>query len=199
MSDYWPADADWAVEDFPLFQPKQARSFHERDEAQSLVLASLRAGNELQQKTYESAVRNGSRLAPVIEQLRNAHGFSIDGDGSLKSPYVLKHVSQSPTLARVTPEMKAAYYLTPHWFSVRSQRFAKDSLRCVLCWSPDELQCHHVSYSRLFNEPLVDLLTLCKKCHGRVHEDCRLKFPSGVSVQYAHWLGWKGFEAWLLP
>lgn len=202
MSDYWP-DVDSLRLELPLFSAakaqKEARHFHERDEAQANVLATLRCGQLLDKKSYESSVKNGSRLAPVIEQLRNAHGFSICGDGSLSKPYRMENIKQHPTLARVTPEMKAAYYATPHWSNVRSQRLERDHGRCVLCWSYDDLRCHHVSYANLFKEPLVDLLTLCDACHDRVHHDCRLKFPSGVSVKYAHWLGWKGFEPWLLP
>jgi hypothetical protein len=199
MSDYFP-DLDSLRMNLPLFaapRPSQsARSFHERDEAQANVLVLLRGGASLNRKSYES---DGSRLAPVIEQLRNAHGFVIPGDGTSAKPYRMDDARQFPALARVTPEMKACYYSTPHWISIRSARLSRDSFRCVLCLSEDDLRCHHVSYANLFNEPLVDLLTLCDTCHGRVHEDCRLKFPSGVSVRYAHWLGWKGFETWLLP
>ena len=202
MSDYWP-DLDSLRLDLPLFSAataaKQARTFHERDEAQANVLLTLRSGAGIEKKSYEASVKNGSRLAPVIEQLRNAHGFSISGDGTVGNPYRMDDARQSPTLARVTPEMKAAYYATSHWNSVRLSRLARDLHRCVLCWATDELRCHHVSYANLFSEPLVDLLTLCDGCHSRVHQDCRLKFPSGVSVRYAHWLGWKGFEPWLLP
>lgn len=202
MSDYYIRNELNDME-LPLFSSaavkRQARSWHERDEAQANVLAILRSGERMEKKRYESSVKNGSRLAPVIEQLRNAHGFVIFGDGSIKSPYGLGDLLQKPSLARVTPEMKAAYYATPHWNAVRSQRLAKDSFRCVLCWAVDDLRCHHVSYANLFSEPLVDLLTLCDGCHERVHKNCGLKFPSGVSVQYAAWLGWKGFEPWLLP
>jgi hypothetical protein len=140
-----------------------------------------------------------SRLAPVIEQLRNAHGFAISGDGSIRKPYCMDDVCQCPALARVTPEMKVTYYQLPHWLKVKSERSAMDDHQCVLCRSSDDLRCHHVCYEKLFYEPLVDLLTLCDGCHDRVHRHCGLKFPSGVEVKYAHWLGWKGFEEWLLP
>lgn len=203
MSDYWP-DIDSLRLDLPLFAAVQAatpdaRAFHERDEAQAHVLETLRRGVGINKKEYEDSVANGSRLAPVIEQLRNAHGFAISGDGSVRKPYRLDDVRQCPALARVTPEMKLAYYSLPHWLRVKSDRAARDSHRCVVCLDVDDLRCHHLSYANLFNEPLVDLLTLCDACHERVHHDCRLKFPSGVSVQYAHWIGWRSFETWLLP
>jgi hypothetical protein len=214
MSDYYQSD-DNRLADLPLFgslakslsvavQPAQqmkekAREFHASRQAQQHALTKLRTGHGLTKVYYEQSFGDGRRLAPAIEQLRNAHGFAIDGHGTCKKPYKLCDVSQSPTLAMVAPDMKAIYYTLPHWHKVKHERQARDSHRCVLCMSGSALQCHHVSYAKLFNEPIEDLVTLCDTCHRRVHQDCRLKFPSGVSVQYAHLLEWKGFEAWLLP
>jgi hypothetical protein len=196
MSDYWPEE-DGIL---PLFsacrEKEKARAFHERDEAQANVLASLRRGDRILRKESES---DGSRIAPAIEQLRNAHGFSILGNGTEKKPYLMPDVGERPSLARVTDEMKAAYSSLPHWIAVKNERHELDGHVCVLCRCGDDLRCHHISYERLFGEPMCDLLTLCADCHDRVHENCRLKFPSGISVQYAHLLGWKGFETWLLP
>jgi uncharacterized protein YlaI len=214
MSDYYQSD-EKRIAELPLFgllakslsvavQPVQqikdkAREFHASRQAQEHALTKLRTGQGLTKVDYEQSFGDGRRLAPAIEQLRNAHGFSIDGHGTGKNPYKLCDVSQRPILAMVTPDMKAIYYTLPHWHEVKQQRQDRDSHRCVLCMSWSELRCHHVSYTRLFNEPIEDLMTLCDRCHGRVHEDCRLKFPSGVSTKYAHLLGWKGFETWLLP
>ena len=209
MSDYWPEP------DLPLFSQmapaqqhsstsmaaatRKVRTYHERDQTKENVLKALRLGQKLDKKSFEASVANGSRLAPVIEQLRNAHGFCISGDGSTRKPYTLDDFRQTPCLARVSPEMKDAYYQLPHWHSVKSKRSEIDGHKCVLCRDIDDLRCHHVCYEKLFCEPLEDLLTLCECCHDRVHEHSRLKFPSGVSVQEAHQLGWKGFETWLLP
>lgn len=214
MSDYYQSD-DKRIAALPLFgsfakslpvvvEPVEqtndrARKFHASRQAQQDALTKLRDGAGLTKVDYEQSFGDGRRLAPAIEQLRNAHGFSIDGHGTVSKPYKLCDVLQRPSLAMVTPEMEAMYYTLPHWYAVKEAREASDARRCVLCFSPSELRCHHVSYAKLFNEPLEDLMTLCERCHERVHEDCRLKFPSGVSVQYAHLLGWKGFEAWLLP
>jgi hypothetical protein len=176
-----------------------ARSFHQRDEAQCAVLTRLRAGDLLKKSIYESEVCDGSRLAPVIEQLRNAHGFLIKGDGSVCTPYFMPDMKQMPSLARVTPEMRSAYYTTPHWESVRSSRFEHDSMMCVLCGDSDELQCHHVTYQNIFREQLSDLLTVCSDCHRKIHKHGRLKFPSGISVECAAQIGWNVFEEWLLP
>lgn len=187
--------------DLPLFRQSSnsAREFHSRDAAQMSVLAQLRQSKYLTKQHYESCVSDGSRLAPTIEQLRNAHGFTISGDGSVKKPYCLNDVNEQPSLARVTPELKSAYYCSSHWKSVRQNRFLKDGGRCVVCQCRAVLQCHHLHYKSLFNEKPEHLLTVCSKCHRVIHESCRLKFPSGIPTQYAHLLGWKGFESWLLP
>lgn len=214
MSDYYPDDEN-ALAALPLFgsfartlaislepieQTKDtARKFHASRQAQQDALTKLRDGCELTKVDYEKSFGDGRRLAPAIEQLRNAHGFSIDGHGTVEKPYKLCDASQRPTLAMVTPQMEAIYYTLPHWRAVKEAREIRDSRRCLLCLSTSELRCHHVSYAKLFGEPLEDLMTLCEQCHTRVHKDCRLKFPSGISVQYAHLIGWKGFEEWLLP
>lgn len=187
----------------PLFSKQEeetdARGFHQRDQQQAAVLHQLRRGAGLSKLEWERRSADGGRLAPVIEQLRNAHGLTIAGDGSLLAPYFMEDVRQSPRLARITPEMKAAYYQTPHWHAVRAARRRLDGDACVACSAVDGLVCHHLTYRRLFGEELRDLLTLCDPCHGVVHESCRLKFPSGVEIRFAHLIGWKGFEAWLLP
>lgn len=199
MSNYFPSLDELRLE-LPLFSQanatQEARRFHESEVQQRDVLEHLRAGESIAKHLWEDG---GQRLAPAIEQLRNAHGFSIAGSGTSKNPYRMADVRQCPTKAHVTDEMKAAYYTLPQWFQKRAERLSMDSFRCVCCHSDDELQCHHLTYDRLFAERLTDLLTLCRGCHELVHESCRLKFPSGVSVAHAAQIGWKGFDAWLLP
>lgn len=189
--------------DLPLFSQVEegpdARRFHQRDQQQAVVLHQLRSGERLSKLEWERIAADGGRLAPVVEQLRNAHGLAIVGDGSVTSPYFMEDARQLPCLARVTPEMKEAYYQTPHWHAVRVARRSLDRDSCVACSAVECLQCHHLTYQRLFAEELRDLLTLCESCHRMVHESCRLKFPSGVEIRFAHLIGWRGFEPWLLP
>jgi hypothetical protein len=199
LSDYFPSLDELRLE-LPLFSKanaaQDARRFHESEAQQREVLEHLRCGESIAKHLWEDG---GKRLAPAIEQLRNAHGFTIAGTGTAKNPYRMKDLRQCPTKAHATDEMQAAYYGLLHWQQVRSDRLSMDSFRCVCCHACDELQCHHLTYKRLFAERLTDLMTLCRGCHELVHESCRLKFPSGVPVSYAAQLGWKGFAAWLLP
>jgi len=199
VSDYFPSLDELRLE-LPLFSQAKAassaRKFHESEAQQREVLAHLRAGESIAKFEWEDG---GKRLAPAVEQLRNAYGFVISGCGTSKKPYRMDDVRQRPSKAHVTDEMKAAYYCLPHWQSARADRLSMDSFRCVCCHSADLLQCHHLTYKRLFAERITDLLTLCSDCHRSVHKSCRLKFPSGVQVTYAAQLGWRTFDAWLLP
>lgn len=163
---------------------------------QSSVLARLRTGVGLEKMELDW---NGGRVAIAIERLRNAYGFRIEGRGTRKRPYIMHDTRQLPVLAGVTEQMKAAYYITPHWNDRRMLRLTTDEFRCLLCDSPDDLRCHHITYENLFREELRDLMTVCDECHNRIHAACSLAFPSGIHTTYAAQLGWKGHEAWLLP
>jgi len=177
----------------------EARQFHTRDEAQADVLIMLRGGGALTRRNYEKHATDGTRLAPIVEQLRNAHGFLIIGHGTSDKPYRLQDRLQLPSLARVSPEMRKAYYETQHWMDAKERRFQIDGYRCVLTQSAENLRCHHISYANLFGEAMKELMTVCDEAHYMIHKHCRLKFPSGIAPHLAERLGWLGFEGWLLP
>lgn len=62
------------------------------------------------------------------------------------------------------------YLQTDHWKQVRNKRMEIDGYKCVICGATDDLQVHHCFYERLWNEDVdVDLMTLCKPCHKRIH------------------------------
>ena len=60
-----------------------------------------------------------------------------------------------------------------YWRALREQAFARDNWRCVLCDSPEELQCHHRTYVRLGKEELRDCFTLCTPCHDVITDHQR--------------------------
>ena len=65
------------------------------------------------------------------------------------------------------------YINSIEWDEKRSLRFRMDGFRCYKCGSPMNLQCHHITYERLGNERLSDLVTLCSDCHKRLHDPIR--------------------------
>lgn len=62
------------------------------------------------------------------------------------------------------------YLHTPEWNSKRIQVFMRDGRRCRVCNSGVGINAHHRSYEQLGNEPLGDLITLCKACHSLFHK-----------------------------
>lgn len=60
----------------------------------------------------------------------------------------------------------------PHWKAVRRARFNFDDGRCVICHKDlrrEPYQTHHLSYQRLGNEHMRDVITLCDDCHREFH------------------------------
>ena len=65
------------------------------------------------------------------------------------------------------------YLKTDHWKEVRLRYLKKN---CGGCGGTYMLQLHHLNYDHLFAETELDLITLCKICHQKIHRKraCRL-------------------------
>lgn len=190
------------MDDNTLFDIGSPRDFHESESQQQEALKILR----LRPLTKLGFERDwpGSRLAPAIDILRNGWGFEIDGQGIRTDPYRLLNRFQSPTKVRCSQAIRDAYYKTEHWECVRDERYQFDNYRCVACTGKchDELNCHHLTYSRLFGEKLDDLITVCTTHHKLIHDESLLKFPTGVDLWIAERLlgvATYSFKDWLLP
>ena len=55
------------------------------------------------------------------------------------------------------------------WRTKRKRVLERDEHRCQNCGSTTNLQVHHWTYERIFQEPLDDLVTWCKACHEHHH------------------------------
>lgn len=79
---------------------------------------------------------------------------------------------QRATLAQSPEERRALYreYLwSPEWQAKKRDALERAGWRCQLCNSPEDLDVHHRTYERIFNEPPQDLTVLCRLCHNRFH------------------------------
>lgn len=64
------------------------------------------------------------------------------------------------------------YRRSRQWARIRLQAIRRAGARCQLCGiraSVDTLHAHHNNYEREGNEKLVDLITLCPRCHSLFH------------------------------
>lgn len=61
------------------------------------------------------------------------------------------------------------YLNSEHWSQVRNLRIKMDDNKCAICGCGDNLRVHHITYRRIGDEDLSDLITLCASCHEKVH------------------------------
>lgn len=58
----------------------------------------------------------------------------------------------------------AEYLQTPHWQHMRQRKLSQVK-QCEHCGIRQRLEPHHVTYERIGNEWLTDLVVLCRTCH----------------------------------
>jgi len=64
----------------------------------------------------------------------------------------------------------AEYLGSEAWEQKRKQRLAISNWKCAACGSGHQLQVHHLTYERIFNEEMADLLPLCEYHHAAAEE-----------------------------
>lgn len=67
--------------------------------------------------------------------------------------------------------MKIDYLNSQTWKAKRELVLARDGYKCVCCDSTASLNIHHIRYDKVPNEPISDLVSLCRSCHIQLHED----------------------------
>lgn len=63
-----------------------------------------------------------------------------------------------------------AYLSTPKWAKKRQDVLSRDSHLCQACRTARASEVHHLTYKHVFDEPLFDLVSVCKPCHDRITE-----------------------------
>lgn len=61
------------------------------------------------------------------------------------------------------------YLNSPEWNDKRRRVLERDNYVCQACLKREATQAHHLTYSRVFNEPLFDLISVCTVCHTALH------------------------------
>lgn len=75
---------------------------------------------------------------------------------------------------RVRQKQYAQYLSTPYWRMVAAAVIARDK-RCTKCGDTKRLEVHHLTYAHRGQEHahLGDLVTWCRKCHRKHHQNVR--------------------------
>lgn len=61
------------------------------------------------------------------------------------------------------------YLCSPEWGAKRSAIRRRSGGTCERCKRNPAVECHHMTYSRRYREPLTDLMDLCRGCHQFSH------------------------------
>ena len=60
-------------------------------------------------------------------------------------------------------------YINSKKWADKSRQFRKETGKCEMCGSTENLQCHHLHYRTLGREKRKDIQVLCGGCHMKVH------------------------------
>ena len=74
------------------------------------------------------------------------------------------------------------YLESAEWRKKRADRILVDGGACRICGAKSELQIHHITYDNVYNEDIYrDLITLCRRCHHRIH--CQVESMRGLAEE----------------
>jgi 5-methylcytosine-specific restriction endonuclease McrA len=60
------------------------------------------------------------------------------------------------------------YLRSEKWKLKRSLVLKRDNNLCQACLSATANEVHHLTYRHVMNEPLFDLVSVCKRCHDKI-------------------------------
>jgi 5-methylcytosine-specific restriction endonuclease McrA len=61
------------------------------------------------------------------------------------------------------------YLASPEWLALRRAVLKRDGHLCQGCLQNAATQVHHLTYERVGDEMLFDLVSVCKACHEKIH------------------------------
>lgn len=61
------------------------------------------------------------------------------------------------------------YMRSDKWKVKRKKVLERDNYTCVSCLEEKATQVHHITYDNLGDEPLFNLVSVCGKCHCKIH------------------------------
>ena len=66
-----------------------------------------------------------------------------------------------------------AYLQSDRWRKLRLAVKLRAKGRCEICQRAEGRECAHLTYERVFNEPMCDLVWLCRPCHRELDKTYR--------------------------
>lgn len=67
------------------------------------------------------------------------------------------------------------YLNSEKWKVKRKKVLERDNYLCQACLTNKAEQIHHLTYNNIYDEPLYELISVCKRCHIKIEEQKNLK------------------------
>lgn len=87
--------------------------------------------------------------------------------------HMLVRTSVSGTVKYTTAKINESDYMaiSDEWKRLRDYVLKRDDCKCRTCGSAFNVEIHHIKYPEVWGEEDPnDLITLCHKCHERIHQ-----------------------------
>ena len=137
-------------------------------------LADLRASLErLNKRIHDAAIQS---LPTSHEKSSTARRYNAPPAQLKLSNQIKRQSAKTPSSKKEAPNQGGYvdyydYINSPEWKERARKRMRMDRFQCSVCGTAKNLAVHHITYERLGHEDMDDLITLCKDCHAKVHEN----------------------------
>jgi hypothetical protein len=115
-------------------------------------------GYSVAQPVAKAAVPNWEQL-PEWDVLLNQAYIAASDAKSL----------QASVDKRATERAEYHKYLQTERWRTKSRTVLQRDPVCKACGAASSEQAHHLTYDRIYREPLFDLVGVCRPCHARLH------------------------------
>jgi hypothetical protein len=120
-------------------------------------------GYSVAQPVAKAAVPNWEQLPEWDVALNQAYIAASDAQ-SLQASLDKKAAQQAEYHA----------YLQTETWRAKSRKVLRRDPVCTACGEAPSEQAHHLTYERIYREPLFDLVGVCRPCHASLHRRDKL-------------------------
>lgn len=84
---------------------------------------------------------------------------------AVSSPTLVQEVVEEKRYQTKRQSEYQRYLQSQRWHTLTRAVRMRAKGKCEICLRADGEECAHLTYDRIFNELMTDLLWVCKKCH----------------------------------
>lgn len=109
----------------------------------------------------------------LIGGKQNLFKIPLFDEEKLQAYYDRQQQKRQADYAVELDEKRKVYYeylKSDKWKLKRDKVMLRDKNVCQACLTRTATDVHHLTYERIYNEPLFDLVAICRPCHEKIHE-----------------------------